>query len=827
MKTGGGNPFGKQIERFNQARFNQAPNPGPSAADLLLQTAILQHDAGRLAEAEAIYRQILSAAPNHAVALHLLGVIAHQVGQHAAAIELIDRAIQANPGYAEAYLSRANVRFAQGQHQQAVESYSKAIELKPDLPEAHHNRGSSLHLLEQYPAALEGYDKAIQLKPDYAEAYWNRGNTLFALERYEAALESFDKAIQLKPDYAQAHCGRGIALYVLHQYEAALESCDQAIELKPDFAEAYSNRANILYILQRHEEVVESCDRAIQINAEFPEALRTRGNALFAMQRYREARESYDRAIELKPLQAEAYNNRGSALHALGEYDASLDSYNRAVELKPDYAEAYNNRGNTLHGLRAYAGALEDYSKALELQPNYDYLAGMRVHMRRILCDWEGIEDEERRLEAAIERGERAGLPFALLAVSESAAVQRKAAEIYVCDKVPEQSSAASIARRPRRDRIRIGYFSADFQNHPISYLMAEVYERHDRSKFEVLGFSLGKDTGDEMRARVSGAIDRFMDVRSMRDTEVARLSRELEVDIAVDLTGFTRDGRPGIFAERVAPVQVNYLGYPGTMGASYIDYLIADPTLIPEASRQHYSEKIVYLPDTYQANDSQRAISEKPCARADEGLPETGFVFCCFNGAYKITPRVFDLWMRVLGRVEGSFLWLLEENHWATANLLKETERRGVDPGRIVFARSRPLAEHLARQRLADLLLDTLPYNAHTTASDALWAGLPVLTRMGETFAGRVAASLLRAIGLPELITTTEAGFEELAAELAHDPERLGALRQRLQENRLSTALFDNKAFTRHLEAAYSAMFERYQAGLAPEHIEIERIHF
>jgi predicted O-linked N-acetylglucosamine transferase (SPINDLY family) len=351
---------------------------------------------------------------------------------------------------------------------------------------------------------------------------------------------------------------------------------------------------------------------------------------------------------------------------------------------------------------------------------------------------------------------------------------------------------------------------------------MAELFELHDRSRFEVLGFSFGPEASGGMRARVSGAMDRFIDVRSMTDSEVARLSRELGVDIAVDLKGFTRDARPGIFARRAAAIQASYLGYPGTIGAEWMDYLIADATLIPPNERQHAAEKIVTLPGSYQVNDSRRAIAEGELTRADEGLPEGAFVFCCFNRAYKITPAVFDVWMRVLGRVEGSVLWLFDENSLARGNLRKEAERRGIDADRLVFAGGLPLEKHLARQRMADLFLDTLPYNAHTTASDALWAGLPVLTRKGETFAGRVAASLLCAVGLPELVTSTSVEFEELAVALATDRARLQELRARLQANRMTAPLFDCRGFTRYMEAAYGAMIERYDAGLPAEAIDI-----
>jgi predicted O-linked N-acetylglucosamine transferase (SPINDLY family) len=561
------------------------------------------------------------------------------------------------------------------------------------------------------------------------------------------------------------------------------------------------------------------------LNLRRPELYNNRGSALLALERHREALENYDEAIRLNPEFADAYCNRGNALQRLKQYAAAVENYDKSILLKPNNADALYNRGNVLQALKQYKAALESYDQAAVVNPQHEYLRGMRLHMRRFLGDWEGIEGEFRDVEARINRGEKGAVPFQILAMSSSPALQRRAAEIHVGDKFPARSSAGAIARRARRDRIRIGYFSADYHNHATTYLMAELLERHDRSRFEILGFSFGMNTADEMGRRVSTAMDRFLDVRLLPDREVAQLSRELEVDIAVDLKGFTHESRTGIFAARAAGIQVSYLGYPGTMGADYIDYLIADPTLIPEASRQYYSEKIVYLPDSYQVNDSQRLISAKPRARADEGLPDGAFVYCCFNNAYKISPAVFDVWMRVLGRVEGSVLWLLEENPWVAGNLRKEAARRGIAPERLVFAKPLPLAEHLARQRLADLFLDTLPYNAHTTASDALWAGLPVLTRMGETFASRVAASLLRAIDLPELVTATEAEFEELAVALARDRERYRALRERLKENRLRAPLFDTRAFTSHLEAAYSAMHERYQAGLAPEHIEVARL--
>jgi predicted O-linked N-acetylglucosamine transferase (SPINDLY family) len=569
---------------------------------------------------------------------------------------------------------------------------------------------------------------------------------------------------------------------------------------------------------------MESCDRAIRLNSSLVEAHGNRAAALLQLQQYQAALKCCDEAIALREDYAEAHINRGGALQGLGQFEASLESYDKAILLSPGIAEAWSNRGNVLYRLKNYSAALESFDRATLLKPDCEYLPGMRVHTKRSICDWEDIESLCQQLEAGINRNERVAHPFVILDISGSAELQRKAAEILMRDKFPPRSTAA-FKSRPKRERIRIGYFSADFRNHPMCSLMAEIFERHDRFRFEILGFSFGPDETDKMTMRVSAAMDRFLDVRSMPDREVARMSRDLEVDIAVDLMGFTDKSRTGIFAERASPIQVSYLGYIGSMGANYIDYLIADHTVVPEASQRHYSEKIVYMPDCYQANDSQRVPSTKLYTRAAEGLPEKGFVYCCFNNTFKIAPATFDLWMRILGQAEGSVLWLLEGNQWAAENLRKEAARRGVSPDRLVFAKRLPLGEHLTRQSLADLFLDTLPYNAGATASHALWAGLPILTCMGEAFAGRMAASLLRAIGLAELVTCTGADYVALAVELALNTERYREIGERLMRNRLTAPLFDVSGFSRHLEAAYIAMYERHRMGLAPENIEIARI--
>jgi predicted O-linked N-acetylglucosamine transferase (SPINDLY family) len=527
-------------------------------------------------------------------------------------------------------------------------------------------------------------------------------------------------------------------------------------------------------------------------------------------------------AIALHAGVAEAHGNLANGLRELRRFEEALPSFDRAIALKPNDAQLHRDRAMTLQNLGRHAEALAGLADAVALQPDLEFAPGMIVHTRMLMCDWDGLDHDLAALIERVARGDKAAMPFTVIAWSDSPRLQRQAAEIYVRAKCPANATLPPIARHPPHERLRVGYFSADLHNHATAWLAAELFERHDPASFELTAFAWGSDGEDAMRARLVAGFDRFIDVRDRSDRDVAALARELQIDIAVDLKGFTKDFRTGIFACRAAPVQVSYLGYPGTMGADYIDYIVADPPLIQDAEQQHYAEKIVWLPDSYQVNDSRRRIADRTPTRAEADLPPEGFVFCCFNQSLKITPAVFAGWMRILRQVEGSVLWLFQDNDAAVANLRAAAAGHGIDPGRLVFAARQPLPDHLARHRLADLFLDTAPYNAHTTASDALWAGLPVLTRMGATFASRVAASLLHAVGLPELITTTPDAYEALAVALATNPDALAALRQTLARNRPTAALFDTARFTTHLESAYRTMAARYQAGLPPDHIRV-----
>ncbi|MGA9917329.1 MAG: tetratricopeptide repeat protein [Paraburkholderia sp.] len=794
-------------------------------AEAAFQQGFALHQQWRLDEAEVLYRRALESQPEHFHALHLLGLAALQKNQVERAVELIGRAATNNPRSAEAHNNLGNALTQLGRFEAAITSYDKAIEINRDYVEAYLSLAYALRAIKQYGAAIASYDRAIAIRPDHADAYTSRGNALRALRDNEAAIASYEKAIALRSDNPEAYNNRGNALRDLKRFEAAIASYDKVIALKPNSPEAYNNRGNALRNVKRYEAAVASYDEAIALKPDYVDAHNNRGTALADLKQYEAALASYDRATALKPDFANAHNNRGTTLADLKQYEAAIASYDRAISLAPNQADALHNRGNAFRALKDYEAAVGSYARALALEPDSKALQGMCLHTRMQICDWRDLEVGVARFTTGIEHDKEALNPFLVLTLSDSVALHSKTAEIWAEQHCPANSALSTIPRRPKRGtdyRIRIGYFSADYHNHATSYLVAGLFEMHNRSQFEVTALSFGLDSQDAMRKRLEIACEHFIDVRHKSDLEVASLARDLKIDIAVDLKGFTQDNRAGIFALRAAPLQVNYLGFPGTMNAGYMDYLVGDVTVIPKGSELHYREKIIYMPHCYQVNDAKRSIADKVFTRAELGLPKTGFVFCCFNNSYKITPGTFDSWMRILSRV-GGVLWLLEDNPSEVSNLRQEAVRRSVDAERLIFAKRTTLPEHLARQRAADLILDTLPYNAHTTASDALWVGVPVLTCAGHGFAGRVAASLLTAVGLPELITSTSAQYEDLAVALASNSQHLAAITQKLAGNRLTTPLFDTRLYTKHLEAAYTKIFERYHADLPTEHIVVE----
>ncbi|MFZ0498408.1 MAG: tetratricopeptide repeat protein [Steroidobacteraceae bacterium] len=801
---------------------------------------------------ESLCRSILEREPAHPAALTLLGAILAQSGRTAEAVKLFERAVAGTPDDPAAHINHGTSLRDLGHHVDALHSYERALAIAPNHVEAHYNRGVTLQRLKQHREALESFDRALALKQDHAAAWNERGATLRAIGRLDEAVTSYARALAAEPNHADAHNNLGIAQQELRRFEEALASFERVLALRPDSAEALNNRGAALYELERFEQALTSYQHAVALRPDYAQALNNLGVTLHALERYDDALDCCRRAIVLLPDLADAHDNRGTTLRALRRLEEALASHQRALEIEPGHVKAHTNRGAALWDLgrrrealacyeraltldpqaktyRNEAAALEElgeledavasYGRALALEANGSFLLGDWLHARMQICDWTDIEADRARLASGLEQGRAVVSPFAALSLVDRPELQRRAAEIWARRECTPRRPTPPVGPYPRHEKIRIGYFSADFHAHALTALTAEMFETHDRSSFELTAFSLGPDVRDAARARLEPAFDRFLSVAGMSDGEVATLARRLEIDIAVDLGGYTRGARPRIFALRAAPVQVSYLGFLGTMGAGLSDYLIADPVIIPPGSRRHYAEQIAYLP-SYQPNDSKRVSAPRIAARAELGLPPTGFVFCCFNAHYKINPETLTRWARILAAVPGSVLFLLGGNAAAERNLRRSAADRGIDGERLVFGRRLPFDPYLARYRACDLFLDTLPYNAGATASDALWAGLPLLTCCGETFASRVAASLLTAAGLPELIASDRKSYEALAIGLAADAPRLGVLRGQLATARRNAPLFDTPTFTRHLETLYRSMYERCRSGLPPQHL-------
>jgi len=615
---------------------------------------------------------------------------------------------------------------------------------------------------------------------DNLAALYHKGCFQEVTAQGEALAEQYPRAIVIRNILGAANAGLGY-------WEQAAKYLGEVVQLSPGYDEHY-NFGVTLQRLGRRDEAIEQ----------------------------------YTKALQLNPDLAQANSNLSLILNELGRCDEAIEYCTRALQSNPAYAEAHNNLGVILNELGRRDEAIECCNRALQIDPDLKNAHLLKLSLQASICDWHGLSTES---EAIASLGITGGpvRPFKLLALEDHPARHHQRSTRYAAATFKRTELAPVPRPAARPDSLRIGYFSADFRNHPVSYSIARLFELHDRDRFCLHAYSFGPNENDEMRARLTDAFDVFHDVRQESDKDVAELARKDRIDIAVDLNGYTDYSRSGIFAYRAAPIQINYLGYPGSMGAPFMDYIIADRTVIPENQKQHYSEKVIYLPDTYLVNDNSKKISDRPISRSELGLPETDFVFCCFNSNNKITAYEFDIWMRLLTQVDGSVLWLQRANKSAKQNLNREAQKRNIDPDRLIFAEMMPISEHLARHQLADLFLDTFNYNAHSTACDALWAGLPIVTKPGQGFPARVAASLLGAIGLSELITQSTEEYERLALDLAQNPEKLRKIKIKLRENRNSTPLFDTQNFTRNIEDAYRQAYQRYCDGLAPDTIFVD----
>jgi predicted O-linked N-acetylglucosamine transferase (SPINDLY family) len=711
---------------------------------------------------------------------------------HARNVAVAERSFKAilkrDPGHTGALNLLGGLLTTAGRFTEAERYVRRALERDASSDATFYNYGLILKALQRPEEALQSLDRALKINPSVPETWNSRGAVLNDLNRYQDAVVDFEKAIALNPRYAEAYFNKGKSLSLLKRLGQAAGAFEKALVLKPGLAEAWVGLGNVLFELTKYDDALAAHDRALALNGNIAEGRVGRGNVFLRRKRYHDA----------------------------------LTEFDRAIALNSDLAHAWYGRAGALDRLKRHDEAAEAYRRVLAINRQHPFAKGALLHQRMLCCAWEGLCQLIAEIEQDILAGRLAAEPFGWQAAAMTRQSLRRGAELFSAERYPGKASGA--VSRPARDgrRIRIGYVSGELRDQATSHLIVGVLEHHDKSSFEIYAFDNGWNDGSEIRRRIEAAVPTIIGISQLDDQSAAVVIREQQIDILINLNGYFGEGRTGVFAERAAPIQVNYLGFPGTLGAPYMDYIIADSCVIPPGEEEFYTEKVVYLPDCYQANDDNKQIAERTFSREECGLPAEGFVFCCFNNNYKITPAVFNSWMEVLRRVAKSVLWLLEDNVSAVANLRKEAAVRGVNPERLVFAKRIPLADHLARHRLAGLFLDTLPYNAHTTASDALWAGLPILTRIGHTFPGRVAASLLHAVGLGELITAGQQDYEDLAVRLAVEPQRLVSIKRKLEENRRSSLLFNTGLFTQRLERAYEAMHERCRAALPPDHIHV-----
>ena len=722
----------------------------------LLQQAVPLHQAGRVDEAEKLYRQMLALEPGSFPALHLMGLLRLQQGRLEDALSFMEAALGVQPGAPETLANTAIVLSGLGRHGEALSALDRAVTAQPRNARALVNRGAIKSRLGRSEAALEDLSAALVLEPRNIEALNNRGLILHDLHRYEEAVQSFDALLALAPDYFEGRNNRGLTLRELGRNGEALAAFDRVIAQAPGHAGAHVNRAGILWRLERLDEALESYGKALAINPDLPQALESRSNLLWTRK-------------------------------------------------------------------QALVPAIADLERALKVSPDLPYAEGLLLHLKMHAGDWRDFDRDKARLDGAVRAGKPAAEPFVYQGLSDSPEDLLACAVTYAARAFPPAGNMAPPGPR-RPGPIRIGYICGEFRAQATMYLAAGLFESHDRSRFTVLAFDAGRDDGTPMRRRVTAAFDKFISIADLPDRDAAARIAAEEVDILINLNGYFGKMRPGVFALRPAPLQVNYLGFPGTLGAGYMDYILADAVLIAEGEHRFYREKVVTLPGSYQINDAARA-PVAATSRAEHGLPQDKFVFCHFNYGYKITPELFACWMRILAAVEGSVLWLLAGDPLFAENLRVEAIRAGVDATRLIFAPPLELEPHRARLALGDLFLDSIVSTAHTTASDALWAGLPLLTRRGTAFSGRVAASLLHAVGLPELVTESLEDYEALAIRLARDGQLLQRYRHRLAETKRQAPLFDTLRTTRHIEAAFEKMQALKQNGEAPQSFAVSPV--
>jgi protein O-GlcNAc transferase len=814
-----------------KSKLDHSKEAAAARVSSILQRGLDYHQQGDLEQAEKCYRAILEVAPVNAEALHLLGVLSIQKQDSPAAIDLISRAIQIFPDQPIYHNNLGNAYRDSGCCEQAVACYQKALQIRPDLVETYVNMGVAYHRLADLERAVTAFQKAITLKPDCAEAYYNLGNTFKEQRLFDKAISYYEQAASLNPMLVEAFYNQANILEKQARFAEAIACLKQCIQFKPDWAEGHSNLGNLSKQLGFLDDAIAHYQKAIHLKPELDEAHNNLGNAFKDQGSFGKAIDCYWKALQIHPENAEAYLNLGITYAEADHIVEAIGCFQKATELNPQFAEAHNYLGVVLAENGRRDEAIECFQKAIAVNPDYAEAYSYLVHQLQHTCNWHLMSRFSEKLDILIRRARDKGQsiiqpPFICMARNSDPIMNLTVAQTWSRKiKQPLQNVKLPFSfetRRREKPRLTIGYLSGDFHDHATAHLMVRLFGLHDREKFEVHCYSYGPEDNSRYRNQIRKESDQFIDIREHSHIDAARRIYDEGVDILVDLKGHTKGSRPGILACRPAPIQVHYLGYPGSTGADFIDYLITDRIVTPEGHASYYSEKLVFLPHCYQVNDDQQEIASRNWNRETLGLANKGFVFSSFNLPYKIDPVMFNCWMRILQQVPNSALWLFGDNDNAVCNLRREAADRGVGPDRLVFAQKMEKAEHLSRLKWADLALDTRVVNGHTTTSDSLWAGVPVITLQGSHFASRVSSSLLKAVGLSELVTYRLEEYENLALQLASRPSELKAVRRKLNINRLKNPLFDTARFVRNIENAYRKMWRILLEGRAVTQIEV-----
>jgi len=798
---------------------------------------------GHIDEAKNMYQSILSNYPKNVRALKALQTIMsaknniksnqptqqsitkliniYNQGQFIDLISEAEHLLKVNPESYVIWNIKGAAEKVLGRIEDALVSFKQVVSLNPYYPEGLNNLGTILKDQGKFDEALEVYNQALALKPDYTDCYYNKGIILKEQGEFSEAINAYNQALKINPSYAEAYNNKAVIIKEQGDLDQALDTCEKALSINPKLWEALLNKSNFLRLQGKFDDAINSYKKVLTLKQNIPEAFNGLGIIRTELGDLNEALAMFQKALVLKPDFAEAYNNMGNVKVAQSDLNEALAMFQKALIIAPYQHDSFNNIANVYELQGKRKESIEACNKALILKSDFEIARSKKLYQQARLCDWGGIANDRDYI-PNLGTAKQSIDPFSLLALEDEPERHRKRSEVFANDKFFQNPLPFDFKVNFSLKPIRIGYFSADFKEHVVSRLIAPILERHNRNDFQVYGYSIKQTQEDDLKKRLMQSFDVFRDVSQINDKQVAQLAREDKIDIAIDLNGYTQNARARIFAYRVAPVQISYLGYPGTLGASFMDYIIADRNLIPEASQLFYSEKAIYLPNTYMPTDNTCKITTQSLSREELGLPKDGFVFCAINNSYKITPQIFDIWTRLLKKVDRSVLWLLSPDNDVKLNLIKEASARGISADRLVFANAKPYDQYIAQFTKADLFLDTFTYNAGATANHVLWAGLPIVTKIGKSYTSRMAASMLSAIGLSELVTKTEKEYEDLILDLATNPKKLSEIRERLSKNRLSEPLFDTELYIKHLEEGYRRVYENYTKGNKPKIINV-----